>query len=143
MAIRQVFVNARIFAHTVAASPHVEFVDCMVVEGETILHVGSRKDPLVEDHIQQGTQVIDLQDRIVVPGLIDAHTHLLFFGLSQQKLDLTEIRSLDELRSAISQHANLHPTLPRILCRGWHQPSTGRQALATMLVRMLLHEVYI
>lgn len=143
MANQQIFINARIFANTITASQTVNFANCMVIECQKILYVGSQADLLIEQYMQQGAEIIDLQDRIVVPGLIDAHTHLLFFGLSQQKLDLTDIRSLEELRSTISQYAKAHRVLPRILCRGWHQPSTGRQALATMLDDLDSRPIYI
>jgi hypothetical protein len=31
---------------------------------------------------------VDLQNRIVLPGFIDGHVHILNFGMSLQKLDL-------------------------------------------------------
>lgn len=105
----------------------------MVIEDGRILHVGSETDAPVQNLLSSGVKATDLKQQLVVPGLIDAHVHLLFFGLSRQKLDLTDCTSLEGVRNAISAFAKENPTIPRILCRGWQQPSTGRQALATML----------
>jgi predicted amidohydrolase YtcJ len=133
MASTRVFVNGRIFASVVAQKETTDFADCMVLEGDKISHVGSKHDDLVQEIIQSGVGVIDLENRVITPGFIDAHTHLLFFGLSLRKLDLTNCSSLEQVKSAISSYAREHPEMPRILCRGWHQPSTGRLALAAML----------
>ncbi|KAH7389978.1 amidohydrolase 3 [Pyrenochaeta sp. MPI-SDFR-AT-0127] len=143
MAREQVFVNGRVFASSGASEKAVDFADCIVVEDDKILHTGSQQDAEVQQSIQRGAGIIDLENRVVVPGLIDAHTHLLFFGLSRNKLDLTHRRSLEEVRRAISEYAKSHPNLPRILCRGWHQPSTGRFALATMLDDLDPRPIYV
>lgn len=128
-----VFINARVFAAKDGQKESTDFAECMVIRGDKISHVGSRNDEAVEQAIQNGAEVVDLDGRVVIPGFIDAHTHLLFFGLSLRKLDLTNCTSLEMVRSAITDYAKQHPEMPRVLCRGWHQPSTGRLALATML----------
>ncbi|KAJ8108065.1 hypothetical protein OPT61_g8430 [Boeremia exigua] len=128
-----VLVNGRIYASRHAQKETTEFADCMVLDGDKIHHVGSKRNKSVQEIIATGAEVIDLKGRVVIPGFIDAHTHILFFGLSLRKLDLTNCTSLELVRSAISDYAKQHPEMPRVLCRGWHQPSTGRLALATML----------
>lgn len=129
----RVFVNGRVFASGDGQRETTDFAECMVVVGDKISYVGSKSDKPVEQAIRDGAEVVDLNDRVVIPGFIDAHTHLLFFGLSLRKLDLTDCTSLELVRSAITTYAKQHPEMPRVLCRGWHQPSTGRLALATML----------
>lgn len=139
-AASRVFVNGRVFAVNDGQKAATDFADCMILEGDKISHVGSKNDQEVQDLIESGTEVIDLEGRVVIPGFIDAHTHLLFFGLSQRKLDLTNCTSLESLQSTIAEYAAKHPELPRVLCRGWHQPSTGRLALATMLDNVDPHQ---
>ncbi|KAL1608315.1 hypothetical protein SLS60_003255 [Paraconiothyrium brasiliense] len=139
----KIFINARVFANSSARQHEIEFSSCMAIQNGKILHVGTEDDALVHDLLNSGVEAIDLKQQLVVPGLIDAHTHLLFFGLSRQKLDLTDCVSLEELRTAISNYAKANPDLPRILCRGWQQPSTGRQALATMLDDLDPRPIYV
>jgi predicted amidohydrolase YtcJ len=143
MANRQLFANGRVFTTSDARDETVKFANSLLIEGEKISHVGSEHDEIVQEAIRQGAEVVDLQNRIVIPGFIDAHTHLLFFGLSRRKLDLTYCKSLEAVRNAISAYAKANPDHPRILCRGWHQPSTGRQSLATMLDDLDPRPIYV
>ncbi|OAG05598.1 amidohydrolase 3 [Paraphaeosphaeria sporulosa] len=139
----KIFTNARVFANSSAQQREIDFCNCMVIQDGNVIHVGSEHDTTVRDLLDSGAEVTDLKQQLFVPGLIDAHTHLLFFGLSRQKLDLTNCASLDEVRAAISDYGKRNPDAPRILCRGWQQPSTGRLALATMLDDLDPRPIYV
>lgn len=133
MTARRVFLNGRIFTSSERRQATADFNSCMVIDGEKIIYVGQEGDKAVQIAIDDGFETVDLANRVVVPGFIDAHTHILLFGLSLRKLDLTGAKSLEDIRQIISAYAGSHPDLPRILCRGWHQPSTGGEALASAL----------
>ncbi|RBQ69378.1 hypothetical protein FVER14953_04410 [Fusarium verticillioides] len=107
--------------------------ECMIVEGSKIAYIGSADDEIVQDAKSQGAEILDLDNRVVLPGFIDSHVHLLFFGLSQQKLDLGGCKSLQEIRQRITDFAAANPDLPKILCRGWLQSATDGIALASMI----------
>ncbi|KAF5713162.1 hypothetical protein FGLOB1_4135 [Fusarium globosum] len=107
--------------------------ECMIVEGAKIAYIGSEDDKTVQDAKSKGVEILDLGNRVVLPGFIDSHVHLLFFGLSQQKLDLGGCKSLQEIRQRIIDFAAANPDLPRILCRGWLQSATDGVALASMI----------
>ncbi len=49
----------------------------MVIEGKQIVWIGSESDLPVTFHSHER---IDLEGRLVTPGLIDCHTHLVFGG---------------------------------------------------------------
>lgn len=133
-----VFINGRIFC------PESEdtFVPAMVIKGERIVHLGSANDNAVLQAQVEGS-TINLENRVVLPGFIDAHVHILNFGLSLQKLDLISCASLSDIRRAITIYANTHPSEPRILCRGWIQSATGGRALASALDNLDSRPVYI
>ncbi|KAJ9426123.1 amidohydrolase family-domain-containing protein [Fusarium oxysporum] len=107
--------------------------ECMIVEGSQIAYIGSENDRAVQDAKSQGAEILDLDNRVVLPGFIDSHVHLLFFGLSQQKLDLGGCKSLQKIRQRITDFAAANPDLPKILCRGWLQSATDGVALASMI----------
>ncbi len=65
--------------------------------------------------------LIDGKGQIVMPGLIDSHTHVLSIGFGALTLDLSETTSLEEALAKIAAYAKAHPDRPWILGRGWNQ----------------------
>lgn len=68
-----------------------------------------------------GTAVIDAGGRTMLPGLIDAHGHVMGLGLALNQLDLTGTKSLAELQERLKDYAAANPDLPWITGRGWNQ----------------------
>jgi predicted amidohydrolase YtcJ len=68
-----------------------------------------------------GTRVVDGGGRTLLPGLIDAHGHVMGLGLALGQLDLTGTRSLAELQQRLRDYAAANPDLPWITGRGWNQ----------------------
>lgn len=66
-------------------------------------------------------QVVDAGGLTLLPGLIDAHGHVMELGYSALQLDLTGTRSLAELQQRLRDYANAHPGERWILGRGWNQ----------------------
>ncbi|KFY02222.1 hypothetical protein O988_02315 [Pseudogymnoascus sp. VKM F-3808] len=131
-----VFRSGRFFTASLkggTATAESEFAECMVVEDGIISHVGSCKDTEVIQAQDGGATTHDLGDRIILPGFIDGHMHLLLMGQSLTKVDLGPCKNLDDIRNTIKKFAKEHPDLPRILCRGWMHSMTGGEALASML----------
>lgn len=63
----------------------------------------------------------DGKGRTLMPGLIDAHGHVMGVGHQAMQLDLTGARSLDEAKAMIAAYAAANPDRPWILGRGWNQ----------------------
>jgi predicted amidohydrolase YtcJ len=134
-----IFQNARVFCPSRTPATSNGFADCLVITGNRIAYVGSldKFDP------PQDAVVFDLQNRIVMPGFIDAHVHLLQYGMSLRKLDLIACTSLEEIREAIQTYAQSHQSVPRILCRGWNQDTINGEPLASMLDGIDARPIYI
>ncbi|MGI8611351.1 MAG: amidohydrolase [Sphingomicrobium sp.] len=64
---------------------------------------------------------IDAQGRTLLPGLIDAHGHVMALGLGAIQLDLTGTTSLGELQSRLKLYAAENPGSGWIIGRGWNQ----------------------
>jgi len=67
----------------------------------------------------------DGKGRTLIPGLIDAHGHLMGLGFSLMLLDLSGTSSLGEAQAAIRQYAADNPDVPWIIGRGWNQEKWG------------------
>jgi predicted amidohydrolase YtcJ len=74
--------------HILTVDSETEGAKGVAVRGESIVAVGSRSD--VEGLIGDTTRVVELGDRALLPGFIDAHGHL---GLVMQVLDLVNASS--------------------------------------------------
>jgi predicted amidohydrolase YtcJ len=64
---------------------------------------------------------IDGEGRTLLPGLIDAHGHVMGLGFFALQLDLTGTKSLGELQQRLKEYAAANPDARWILGRGWNQ----------------------
>jgi predicted amidohydrolase YtcJ len=65
--------------------------------------------------------MVDGGGRTMLPGLIDAHGHMLGLGATALQLDLSDTNSLAEAQARIRAYAAANPDLPWIVGRGWNQ----------------------
>ena len=65
--------------------------------------------------------LLDGKGQVLMPGLIDSHTHVMELGLAVLTLDLTGARSIDEALARIAAYTKAHPDRPWIIGRGWNQ----------------------
>ncbi len=76
-----------------------------------LAHCGhiSALDPGGESAPQRpGIQEVDLRGRTVIPGPVDAHCHLVSYGMQRRReADLRGARSLAEIRARLEAHATL------------------------------------
>lgn len=68
-----------------------------------------------------GAALVDGEGRTVLPGLIDAHAHVLGYGLLQWQLDLAGVTSVDDAVARIDDYARARIHARWILGRGWNQ----------------------
>jgi predicted amidohydrolase YtcJ len=96
---------------------HVTRFAAMVIDDDgRVAQVLSRYDkaPRTDYHV-------DGKGRTLVPGMIDAHLHVMELGLSLLTLDLGGTKSLAEAQAKIAEYARSHPDVPWIIGRGWNQ----------------------
>jgi predicted amidohydrolase YtcJ len=68
-----------------------------------------------------GAHIIDGHGRTLLPGLIDAHGHVLGLGLQRVQIDLTGSASLAEAQARIRHYAQVHPQSMWLQGGGWNQ----------------------
>jgi predicted amidohydrolase YtcJ len=68
---------------------------------------------------------IDGRGRTLLPGMIDAHGHVMGLGMQALTLDLTDTKSLTEAKAKIAAYATAHPNRRWIIGTGWNQEIWG------------------
>ncbi|MEL7718568.1 amidohydrolase [Citromicrobium bathyomarinum] len=97
------------------------FTGLWVDDDGTILEVLDKGDKRPE----HPKYLSDMDGQIIVPGMIDAHLHVMGIGFGALTLDLSETNSLEEALALIAQFARENPGRPWILGRGWNQEKWG------------------
>ncbi|WP_410599546.1 amidohydrolase [Amycolatopsis sp. lyj-90] len=92
------------------------WAESLVVRGESIEFVG---DTATADGLADGARLVDLGGAFVLPGFVDAHTHLLGMGEALRQVDLFDAADVAEIQARIGETAAADPGAPRILGRSW------------------------
>ena len=68
---------------------------------------------------------LDGEGRVMLPGMIDAHVHVMDMGFAALTLDLSGTTSLEDALAKIKTFAEENPGRPWIIGRGWNQEKWG------------------
>ncbi len=111
--------NARIY--TVDDTRPV--VAAMAVRDGRIVFTGSAREAMALKG--SATRILDLGGRTVIPGMVDAHAHLLGLGQSLQTVNLVGTKSYDEVIARVVARAKSVPAGQWVIGRGWDQNQWG------------------
>ena len=108
---------ALINAKIITVDKNDSFQQAVLIDGRRIKAVGT--DDEIMSLASPDAQVVNLQDRSLVPGFIDAHNHLTHQGAAFNAVDFSypAVASIDDLRKAIA-HA-VEYTQKGKWIRGW------------------------
>jgi predicted amidohydrolase YtcJ len=67
----------------------------------------------------------DEKGKVMLPGFVDAHGHVMELGFRKMELDLSSARSLDEAKARIAAYAAANPERKWIVGGGWNQEAWG------------------
>lgn len=101
------------------------WAEAVAVAGERIIAVGSREE--VSTLAGDETQVIDAGSGLIVPGLADAHIHLLDGGLRLASVQLRDAKSRDEFVRRLGEYAETKQTGEWITGGDWDHTVWGGQ----------------
>lgn len=91
----------------------------VAVRGGRIVYVGSDSGAMALRGDQ--TQVIDLAGHVLLPGLVDAHTHVAELGQSLDRVNLTGLATEEEAVARIVERAATTPKGEWIIGIGWDE----------------------
>ena len=94
----------------VTVDPKETIAEAVAVKFGKILAVGSNDD--IKSLIDDGTMVIDLESRTVIPGLNDTHGHLFGSGVGLGHIDCSEesgVKSIKDIQERITERVKTTP----------------------------------
>jgi predicted amidohydrolase YtcJ len=110
-----VIVGGKIYTVT-DSQPVVEAV--AVINGKIEFAGGENE---ARAYVGEKTQVIDLKGRVMTPGFIEGHGHIMGVGYNELNLDLASVKNYEELVERVREAAAKAQPGQWILGRGWHQ----------------------
>jgi len=108
--------------------------EAFAVKDGRFVFVGS--DAEIADYVGPDTEIIDAKDRVVTPGFIDSHCHILWVGALEPLLSQAHYtcNTFEEMADAVREHADKNPDLPFIFVMGWnHDKVPGGVPTASQL----------
>ena len=104
--------------------------EAFAVEGGRFTAVGT--DEEVRALAGEGTEVVDLAGRTVIPGLIDSHLHQIGAALNAPRVSLLEARTMEDVRDAIAARVAETPPGEWVLASSaWHESVLDEGRLPT------------
>ncbi|MDI9546739.1 MAG: amidohydrolase [Chloroflexota bacterium] len=111
--------NARIYT----VEPDLPWASAVALRRGVIVAVGDSAGVLSLAGPQ--TETLDLQGRLALPGLCDAHIHFLNWSRNLSQVDLATTRSKAEMLERIAVHAQRLPAGAWIVGQGWNESWWG------------------
>lgn len=93
------------------------WAQAVAIDEGKLVYVGS--DEGVEPFVGPGTDVIDLEGKMVLPGFFDSHSHAGTAVVRVVAVDLYGLGSLEEYKTAIREFAAKNPDKSAIRGMGW------------------------
>ncbi|HEX8716348.1 MAG TPA: amidohydrolase family protein [Gemmatimonadaceae bacterium] len=105
------------------------FVQAMAIREKRIIFAGSLRE--VAALRGPATRTLDFPGRTIVPGLQDAHGHLLGLGQSLSEVDLNGTSSYQQVIARVVERAKRTPAGQWVTGNGWDQNDWGNTSFPT------------
>lgn len=111
------FINGEV----VTVNANDDVVEAIAIKGEKIIAVGTTEDILKLKDSQ--SEVVDLNGRTLMPGLIDAHLHISGYGTNQLSVSCKadHIESIQDLLADLKKQKEKTPKGQWIRAWGYHE----------------------
>jgi hypothetical protein len=105
--------------NVVTMDPSKPRAEAVAVRGDRVLAVGTTS--AIDRHVGRDTEVVELEGKTLIPGLIDSHVHFVGLGNRLLQLDARNVRDKDEILERVAEHASRARPGEWIEGRGWDQ----------------------
>ena len=103
----------------ITINPSRPRAQAVAIDNSRIVEVGTNRE--VKALINDGTTVIDLNGKTVLPGFIDTHIHVAGFGKALAEINLRGVQSIREIQGKLKKRVEKTQEEEWILGRGWDQ----------------------
>lgn len=113
--VDRILINGRIYTvdSSFSVAEAVAIHDGRIVAAGSNSHVSALSGPT--------TQIEDLDGAVILPGLIDAHNHMLSTGQVLQQIQLYDCRSVSEILDRVANRVRSSQPGEWIIGRGWDE----------------------
>lgn len=101
--MKKAFINGKVYT----VNEKQPLAEAVITKGNKIIFVGSNKD--AQKFIDNSTEVIDLNGKLMLPGFIDNHVHFVSGGFYLLGIDLRPANSTNEFKNILKEYAEKHP----------------------------------
>jgi len=105
------------------------FAGFVAIKGNQILAVGPPEK--AAEYMGENTKVIDAQNRLVMPGFHDSHTHLILAGMYKACANLGSARSEEEAAQILYEFEQAHPSKGWVYGFNWYHVFWDNKILPT------------
>jgi predicted amidohydrolase YtcJ len=103
--------------HIHTQNPEQPTASALVIDRDRVLAVGDLTE--LQNEFPKA-QKQDMQGRVIVPGLTDAHLHLKYYSLGLQKIDC-EVNTKEECLRRVAERVQVSKPGEWVLGHGWNQ----------------------
>jgi hypothetical protein len=89
------------------------FKEAFGIRGKLIDFVGTNSE--AKELKNNYDEIIDINNHLVLPGLIDGHVHLVYGSLIRKRIDCKDVQTLDGLKNKIVEFLGSHPDSPVLM----------------------------
>lgn len=93
--------------------------EAVAIKGDKILKVGTNDE--IKKLANSSTKTIDVEGKLVIPGIIEGHGHFGSLGNALMRLNFMKVNNFDEIVVMVKEAAEKAKPGEWILGRGWHQ----------------------
>ena len=118
-----VMIHAKIY--TVNAKE--PWAQALAVRAGKIIAVGSNE--AIAAYRGPATKVIDAKEHLALPGLVDAHVHMMAGAAQLEQVSLNDAKTIADFQKTVKDYAAAHPDRPWIQGMGWVYSLFGKSNL--------------
>jgi len=98
---------------------HNQRSQAIAIKGKRIMAIGGNE--AISAITDSSTEKIDLEGKLVLPGMMDSHFHFYDWAMGKNQLELANETSLEQLLEKVNKAARTMPGGNWILGQGWNE----------------------